>query len=237
MDAPGSQGDIHTRVSPIGNPKHEYLPQHQQQMEAELHGMIARWHNAGRPLADVYHPMSLWAKTVGGILQVAGYKDFLGNYGQAARQIDPQRRAVAILGAACPGKPMRPAEWAHWQEQGLAESLFSTADRDTPAGRQQGIGVVFRRYLNVPLEAETETKRLRPLKLTKAYKRWDSGENGYYKYTFAVVEELPLDEAATKAPIEESVAEPLLMNDSYSSRAATTRIPDPEPPFSHSDDN
>jgi hypothetical protein len=33
------QGDIHQRRSPVGSPKHEYLPQHQEQMEAELHGM------------------------------------------------------------------------------------------------------------------------------------------------------------------------------------------------------
>jgi hypothetical protein len=69
------QGDIHQRRSPIGNPKHEYLSRHREQMEAELHGKIARWRAAGCPLADVYHPMGLWARTIGGILQVAGYKD------------------------------------------------------------------------------------------------------------------------------------------------------------------
>ena len=158
------KGDIHERRSPIGNPKHDYLPQHQQQMEADLHGMIARWKAAGCPSADVYHPMSPWAKVIGGILQVAGYKGFLANYGQAAQQIDPQRRAVAILGAACPGVPKRPAEWAQEAvDQGLSKILFSPNDRDTQAGRERGIGVIFKRYLSVSLEAETATKRLRPL--------------------------------------------------------------------------
>jgi hypothetical protein len=188
------QGDIHQRRSPIGNPKHEYLPQHQRQMEAELHGLIARWKAAGCPLADdVYHPMSVWAKTIGGILEVAGYQGFLANYGQAARQIDPQRRAVAILGAARPGIPLRPAEWAQTAvDQGLAKTLFAPNDRDTPAGRERGIGVIFTRYLAVPLEAETATRRVR-LTLTKTYKRWERGENPSTKYEFKVVEELPLE--------------------------------------------
>ena len=187
------QGDLHQRKSPIGNPKHEFLPQYQQQMQAELHGLIARWKAAGCPLADVYHPMSVWAKTIGGILQMAGYKDFLANYGQAAQQIDPHRRAVAILGAAKPGVWLRPAEWADLAvEHGLAKILFSSADRDTPAGRERGIGVIFKRYLSVPLEAETATKQLRLL-LTKNILRWDRGQDAYTKYEFKVVEELPLE--------------------------------------------
>ena len=133
-------------------------------------------------------------------MQCAGYKGFLANYGLAAQQIDPQRRAVAILGAACPGVPMRPAEWAQAAvDQGLSKTLFSPADRDTPAGRERGIGVVFNRYLSVPLEAETATKRLR-LKLTKQYKHWDRGQNPYPKYKFEVVEELPLEEPTKKEP-------------------------------------
>jgi len=188
------QGDIHQRRSPIGNPKHEYLPQHQEQMQNELHGLIARWKAADCPLADVYHPMSPWAKTIGGILQVAGYKGFLANYGQAAQQIDPHRRALAILGAAKPGVPMRPAEWAQTAVvQGLVKSLFSPADRDTPAGRERGIGVIFKRYLSVLLEAVTAMKRLR-LTLTKQTKRWERGLNPYTKYEFRIVEELPLED-------------------------------------------
>lgn len=196
------EGDIHQRRSPIGNPKHEYLPQHQPEMAAELHGLIARWRRAGCPLADVYHPMTRWAKTVGGILQAAGYKDLLANYGQAAQQIDPLRRAVAILGAAKPGVPMRPAEWAQLAvDQGLAKTLFANADRDTPAGRERGIGVIFRRYLSVPLAAETATHRLR-LTLTKEYRRWDHGQNPYTKYEFTVEESSPL-ETEGEPPLEE----------------------------------
>jgi hypothetical protein len=196
------QGDIHQRRSPIGNPKHEYLPEHREQMEAELHGLIARWKAAGCPLADVYHPMSLWARTIGGIFQVAGYKGFLANYGQAAQQIDPLRRAVAILGAAKPGVPMRPAEWAQLAvDQGLAKTLFSSADRDTPAGRERGIGVIFKRYLSVPLEAETATHRLR-LKLDKLTKRWDRGQNPYTKYQFTVEEGIPV-EVEGEPPLKE----------------------------------
>jgi hypothetical protein len=115
-------------------------------------------------------------------LQVAGYKGFLANYGQAAQQIDPHRRALAILGAAKPGVPLRPAEWAQFSvDQGLARTLFSAADRDTPVGRERGIGVIFNKYLDVPLRAETATQRLRLL-LAKKTRRWDRGENPYTKY-------------------------------------------------------
>src|SRR5262249_33727160 len=35
-------GDVAQRLSPIGNPKLEYLPTHRDRIEAELHGLIAR---------------------------------------------------------------------------------------------------------------------------------------------------------------------------------------------------
>jgi hypothetical protein len=210
------EGDVHQRRSPIGNPKHEYLPAHQGQMEAELHGLIARWRAAGCPLADVYHPMTAWAKAIGGILKLAGYTGFLANYGQAARQIDPHRRAVALLGAARPGVPLRPAEWAQLAVgQGLARTLFSNADRDTPAGRERAIGVVFKRYLELPLEADTATHRFR-LKLTKLTKRWDRGQNPYAKYQFTVEGESLLEEVGNETPPEgpsrDGEADPQLVN-------------------------
>ena len=80
IDPFGSKGDVHDKETAIGNPKLDYLPANRDQIEAELRGMIERWKEAGRPLDEtVRHSMTPWAKTIGGILVVNGFKDFLGN--------------------------------------------------------------------------------------------------------------------------------------------------------------
>ena len=43
-------GDVATRTSAIGNPKHEFLPEKRSQIDAELRGMVERWKTAGMPL-------------------------------------------------------------------------------------------------------------------------------------------------------------------------------------------
>ena len=40
-------GDVADRQSPIGNPKHEFLPAHREQIAAEFRGMIERWKRRG----------------------------------------------------------------------------------------------------------------------------------------------------------------------------------------------
>ena len=62
--------------------------------------MIERWKAAGQPLdVDVRHPFSVWAKRIGGILRVNGFRDFLGNYGVRKTVDDPLRKGLGILGA------------------------------------------------------------------------------------------------------------------------------------------
>ena len=91
-------GNIADRVSPIGNPKLEYLPAHCEQIEAEFRGMIERWKEKGRPLDQtIRHPFTDWARTVGGILMVNGFADFLANYSQRRTADDPLRRGLGIL--------------------------------------------------------------------------------------------------------------------------------------------
>src|SRR5437762_6607345 len=100
--------------------------------------MIERWKKAGRPLEGaVQHPMTPWARTIGGILKVNGFSDFLGNYHTRKVADDPVREALGILAAAKPGKELRPSEWATVAvEQGLAKALFPTHERDTEKGRE-----------------------------------------------------------------------------------------------------
>lgn len=92
-------GNVADRVSPIGNPRLEYLPANRERIAAELRGMVERWKAAGRPLdLEVRHPFSVWAKKVGGILRVNDFRGFLGNYGVRKTVDDPLRHGLGILG-------------------------------------------------------------------------------------------------------------------------------------------
>ena len=184
------KGDVQNRRTPIGNPKLEFLPQNQERIEAELRGMIERWKQAGCPLDEsVKHPMTPWARTIGGILKVFGFTDFLANYHTRRLADDPLREALGILAASKPGQALRPHEWAKAAvEQGLAKTLFPSHERDTEKGRERAMGVLLSRHLEETFEATTDTKRLR-VQLDGGFRRWVKGANPHVRYVFKVVEE------------------------------------------------
>lgn len=186
------QGDVHERVSPIGNPKLEFLPAHRAEIEAELHGMIARWQQSGCPLdEDIKHPMTRWAKTVGGILRHNGFPDFLSNYSTAKASNDPTRDALGILAAAQPGQKLRPLEWAALvMELGLARALISVNERDTEKGRERALGLVLSRHLGETLQARTESQQLL-VRLEGGYRRWHKGKPPHTRYVFTIVSDTP----------------------------------------------
>jgi hypothetical protein len=195
------KGDVQDRRSPIGNPRLEFLPNNRERIEAELRGMIERWRIAGCPLEEgVEHPMTPWARTVGGILRVSGFAGFLGSQRAHRTVDDPIRKAIGILGAENPGNARRPSDWAELAvELGLAKTLFSSAERDTPAGRERAIGVVLSRHRDETFVVETEEAgrpiRLR-LQLKGGFRRWERGTSPSKRYSFDVLgrEVLPLDE-------------------------------------------
>lgn len=191
------KGDVHDRKSPIGDPKLEFLPMNRDQIEAELRGMIECWRKEGCPLDDnVKHPMSLWAKTTGGILKVWGFTDFLANYQTCRATEDPIREALAILAGASPGKALRPMEWAELVvKQGLAKTLFRSHERDTEAGRERAIGVLLSKYLSETFTAITDARRLH-VRLDGGQRRWVKKENPHMRYEFKVIneEEVPTDD-------------------------------------------
>jgi hypothetical protein len=188
------QGNVHDRKPRIGNPKLEYLPKYQLQIEAELLGMIERWKKAGQPLDEsIRHPMSPWARTVGGILRANGFSDFLENYGSTKLVNDPIREALGILGAAKPDEALKPGEWAELaKELGLAQTLFHQADRDTLAGRERAIGKLMAKYLGETLEAAKDGRRYQ-FRLDGGQKRWVTGSNPHVRYRFNVLDTAELD--------------------------------------------
>lgn len=163
------QGNVADRISPIGNPKLEFLPANRDLIVAELRFMVRRWDAAGRPLdEDVKHPFTQWAKTVGGIVKVNGFTGFLGNYGRRKTADDPLRRGLGLLAAAGSAKWRppeqdwrRPADWGRLAvEIGVARSVIPVHDRDTDAGRARGIGVVLSAHKGETFHVETDDEAL-----------------------------------------------------------------------------
>jgi len=189
------KGDVHERDTPIGNPKLEFLPKHRNQINTELNGMIERWRIAGQPLdEEVKHSMTPWAQTIGGILKVSGYTDFLANCNTRKTVDDPIREALAILGVARPGKMLRPIEWAKVIiDEGLVKTLLPPNERDTEKARTRATGVILRKHLDVTLLGHTDTK-LYQFRLEGGCCRWTKGKNPHVRYGFTVVGEESLPE-------------------------------------------
>jgi hypothetical protein len=193
------KGSVQERQSPIGDPKLEFLPQNRNRIEEELRGMVERWKKAGCPLDnEVKHSMIQWARTIGGILNVNGFKDFLGNCDTRKTIDDPIREALGILGTVCHDKPLTPKEWAnHVVEQGLTKTLLPVNERDTPKSRERAIGVVLKRYIEETFRGSTDTKVFH-FQLERGCRRWTKGKNPHVRYSFKVLKEesLPVEEDA-----------------------------------------
>ena len=189
------RGDVHEHETPIGNPRLEFLPKHQDLIQAELRGMIERWRAAGQPLDEtVRHSMTPWAKTIGGILIVNGYTDFLANCNTRKTIDDPIREALAILGVAKPGKKLRPTEWAKViVNEGLVKTLLPPNERDTEKARARATGVILGKHLAVTFLGQTDTRTYQ-FRLEGGLRRWEKGQNPHVRYVFTVVKEEPLPE-------------------------------------------
>jgi hypothetical protein len=203
------KGDVHERETPIGNPKLVFLPANRGRIEAELRGMVERWKAAGCPMdEEVTHPMSRWAKTIGGILKVSGFTDFLANYKARQSADDPVREALGILGATKPGKALRPAEWAKIiVDQGLVKTLLPANERDTEAARTRATGVLLSRYPEATFLGRTETKVYK-LRLDGGKQRWVRGKNPHVRYVFTVLsrESLPLADSGDEHQTDRDLA-------------------------------
>lgn len=193
-------GSVTERHSKIGNPKLEYLPKHREAIAAELRGMIERWKKKGQPLDDkVRHPFSPWAKTIGGILAVSGFKDFLGNYGTRKVADDPLRLGLSLLGAARHGeKWLKPDDWARSAVTlGLTKQVIPAGDQDSHEARKRGIGVILSAHRDETFAAETDSHQLL-LRLERKRGRHDR-EEPHVRYRFVVLEQTPIPEDGGKS--------------------------------------
>jgi hypothetical protein len=179
-------GDTAERVPPIGNPRLEFLPEHRDEIEAELHGMIRRWVLAGMPLdTEVRHPCTPWARVVGGILKVNGFRGFLANRTLRRTADDPERRALGLVGVHSPEAWRPAAEWAAEADHlGLARVLLGP-DRRSP-GRRWAMGAALWRHRDEAFEVEMDTARV-TLRLEWARRAFKAGAETELRFRFVVL--------------------------------------------------
>jgi hypothetical protein len=196
-------GNVADRVSLIGNPRHEYLPANKERIAAELRGAVERWKAVGQPTdEDVRHPFSVWARIVGGILRVNGFRGFLSNYGVRKTVDDPLRKGLGLLGAQAPKEWLQAAAWAkHVSDLGLVKAVVPPADQDSEAGRARGLGVVLKAHRDETFQTETEDKRL-TLRLEWRRGRFQGSSEPQNRYRFVLVgqQDLPLDAEGPEGP-------------------------------------
>src|SRR5262249_37306404 len=94
------EGDPRTRFA--GTDKEEkalkaYVGAHRQQILGELLGMVVRWREAGKPPGVRPHRCAKWAQLIGGILQVAGFPEFLANLEDTMVEIDEDLQELITL--------------------------------------------------------------------------------------------------------------------------------------------
>jgi len=194
-------GNVADRRSPIGNPKLEYLPANCMRIDAEYRGIVQRWVAAGKPLdLSVKHNCTQWAQQIGGMLQVSGFRDFLGNSSLRRTADDPLRRGLGLLGAARLEEWQSASLWAQLAvDIGVLKAVISEADRGTEPGRCRGIGIVLTGHRGETFEVETEDEKL-TLILRKARRRFDPKTEPSTRYRFDVLDrqKLPEDPEATE---------------------------------------
>lgn len=192
-------GDVTDRIAKAksllgGDVKHEWLPAHRDQIEAELWGIIHRWVQEGKPLdTNVKHPMGPWAKTIGGILMVNGFTNFLDNYSATRAAADPIREALSILAFHAGDKPKRAAHLAVLAvQQGLAKALLPGADPNNIAACERAMGVALTPFVGQSFSATTAKERI-TYRLQKTQSRFDE-PYPHFRYTFEEIKREQINE-------------------------------------------
>jgi hypothetical protein len=194
-----STGDMEERLARAkarlgGDVKTEWLPQNLHKIEAELWGMNDRWLREGKPLdTTVRYPMAPWAQTIGGILMVNGFTDFLGNYRTTRAAADPVREAIGYLAfyaaqeARAKGMKALPTTdlGKLVADKALDKVLLPGVDSSNRAACEREIGRRLTPYAEDTFTAPTATETI-TYRLVKKADRW-GGKNVSYRYVFEEV--------------------------------------------------
>lgn len=167
-----STGDLEERLVRAraklgGDVKQEWLPANQPSIQAELWGMVAKWLREGKPLdEEARYPMAPWAKTIGGVLMVNGFTDFLGNYRTTRAAVDLVREAIGYLAfyAVHQAKSqdvqaLRTIDLGKLAvDKGLGKDLMPRVDSSNPSACEREIGRCLTPYVGETFTAHTATE-------------------------------------------------------------------------------
>jgi hypothetical protein len=139
--------------------------EHREAAIAELLGLVQRWMEAGKPLAEVPARHSTghrWAATIDGILAHAGLPGFLSNFEASEHAFDPKYAVMLDIVRAFAGRePMTPGEWA-----GVLGDLLEDRFKDR-GGQQRSerakatiVGALFTEYADARFEVDGVSYRL-----------------------------------------------------------------------------
>jgi hypothetical protein len=212
-----STGDMEERLARAreklgGDVKTEWLPHHQAKIQAELWGMIDKWLKEGRPEDTTSkYPMAPWAKTIGGILSVNGFSDFLSNYKTTRAAVDPIREAIGYLAfyvsieAKYKGvKALATMDLGKLvADKGLDKMLLPGIGPSNLSAYEREIGRRLTPYVGETFTASTATETI-AYKLHKKADRW-SGKHVSFRYVFEEVKRAQAKDRGGVA-LEEQVA-------------------------------
>lgn len=111
--------------------------------------------------------------TVGGILKVAGYTDFLGNLGTRKSADDPLRHGIAMIGREKNGYWYTAADLVRCAKRlGCVKRVIPEADRENDDAMARGLGVVLTPHDGETFEyRDVNTGETAKLWLTKSDRR------------------------------------------------------------------
>lgn len=157
------KGDIDKRENKLGDVdiRNSYLPEHRAEIEAELCGMIENWKAAGKPLDEsVKHPRKEWAKTIGGILKVNGFTEFLANWAMQKSVHDKISEALALLANAAQSEKaqyLRPATIVKLAtNEGILGDLIPARYKTCQNAAEREIGKLLSAYLEQSVHYEDD---------------------------------------------------------------------------------
>ena len=155
------KGDIEKRETPLGDLRHEFLPKHMAEIEAELCGMIENWKDQGcLPDETVKHPMQRWAAVIGGILRANGFDGFLSNWTIQRSAQDNQSEALAILAH---GAQSAESQWMRVArivkiatDIGVIDDLIGCKHKKNEAVMVRDLGSLLNAYTDQTVHLETD---------------------------------------------------------------------------------
>ncbi len=180
-------GSPHTRQSPLGNVRHEFLPANLPGIQAELCGLIENWKSKGMTLdTSARHPMTQWAQVIGGILKANGFADFLGNWNLQRNAADATREALGILALALPHDQWLRVDALVYtaKNEGVIPILMDTQHRTTDEAMKRQLGVILTAHRDEVLTIETDSG-VESFKLLRARKKVAGQIATVYKFESA----------------------------------------------------